>query len=150
VYQPAPHVNKAIQFEKVSRLALECGWLVFAVDEFDEFCSASQCTKVPKAEYQKLFGSAPPGLYQVANYSRHPKLCFVGTSRRPAQVAREITAQFSLLRVFRMTEAVDLEYFAGTIGETFAERLRTLEPYTYLNIADGCEPVVAGGMRRAL
>lgn len=138
-------MDKALQFERIARLAIACKWLVFGVDEFDEFCTAGHTTALDRKTYKQVFGNTKPALYQIANYSRHHKMAFIASSRRPAQVARELTSQYSELRVFRMTEAGDISYFAGILGESVAERLKTLADYTYLRARDGQEPEIAGG-----
>lgn len=146
IYQPVTG-NKAQQFEIVSFLAYKTGWLVYAVDEVDSFCDAGQDSVLTRSQLQAICpGAENSGLYEIANYSRHKPMAFVCTSRRPAQVWRGLTSQCSELRIFRMTEKIDLDYFVPVIGRSQADRLPNLAPYAYLRYVDGAgEAQVCGG-----
>jgi len=148
IYQPV-RGDRAAQFEQVCFLAYKVGWLVLAVDEVDSFCTASCASVVDQRTLQRACpGAENYALYEIANYSRHKPMAFVFTSRRPAQVAREITSQCSELRIYMTTEEVDLAYFAGVIGRANADRLKTLGNYQYLRYRDGLPVELGGGPRK--
>jgi hypothetical protein len=134
LYQPlGGDLNK--HFEAVTFLALSYGkngpGLIYAVDEVDKFCSAS---------------FVPQSLKDLINYGRHRKISMICTSRRPAQVARELTSQCAEIRCFRTTEPRDIRYFADIMGDTAANKLPTLGEYQYLKWTDDCaEPEICGG-----
>lgn len=134
LYQPlGGDLNE--HFEAVTSLALAYGkngpGLIYAVDEVDKFCSAS---------------FVPKSLKDLINYGRHRKISMICTSRRPAQVARELTSQCAEIRCFRTTEPRDIRYFADIMGDTAANKLPTLGEYQYLKWTDDCaEPEICGG-----
>jgi hypothetical protein len=122
-------------FEAVTALALAYGkngpGIIYAVDEIDKFCTAS---------------FVPPAMKDLINYGRHRKVSMICTSRRPAQVARELTSQCSEIRCFRTTEPRDIRYFSDIMGDTAAQKLPALGEYQYLRWTDDCaEPEICGG-----
>lgn len=147
IYQPVAG-DRAAQFEQVCYLAYRVGWLVLAVDEVDSFCTASAPAVLDRAALQQACpGANNYGLYEIANYSRHKPMAFLFTSRRPAQVARELTAQCSELRIYLTTEEVDLAYFARVIGRSNADKLKTLGSFYFLRYQDGLPVEIGGGPR---
>jgi hypothetical protein len=120
LYQPREG-DIAAHLESVTRIALATREVVYAVDEVDKFCSPSWL---------------PPGLYDLVNYGRHSRVPVMCTSRRPAQVARELTSQCAEMRIFRMTEPLDVRYFAQLIGDATAAQLPQLGEYQYLRWTD--------------
>jgi hypothetical protein len=132
LYQPLSG-NLEEHFESVTFLALAFGQhgpgLIYAVDEIDRFCSAS---------------FVPPSMKELINYGRHRKISMICTSRRPAQVARELTSQCSEIRCFRTTEPRDIRYFEDIMGQA-AQQLPSLEQYTYLRWTDDGKTEIRGG-----
>jgi hypothetical protein len=139
IFQPSPYISKALQFEQVARLAIKCKRMVLAVDEIDTYCSPTSLCVMDSRKYARYFGDEEPALYQLANYSRHHFLALYGVSRRPQQVARELTAQCLEVRSFVMTEALDVEAMRGRFQDA-ADRLPHLAQFCYLSHRDG-EPV---------
>jgi hypothetical protein len=126
MYQPKEGALEK-HFEAVTQIVIACGSMIYAVDEVDRFCSASWL---------------PEGLKDLVNYGRHRKVSCLFTSRRPAQVARELTSQCSEFRLFRTTEPRDLSYYSDCIGIA-SEKLSGLEQFSYLLWRDdGSEPEV--------
>lgn len=134
-------------FEAVTQMALTFGrlgpGLIYAIDEVDRFCDNGRL-KVPKQKAGEP--SRDPALKDLINYGRHRKVSAICTSRRPAQVARELTSQCAEIRCFRTTEPRDIRYFADIMGDTAANKLPSLGQYQYLRWTDDCsEPEIRGG-----
>jgi hypothetical protein len=104
-------------FAAVTQMVIGCGRLIYAIDEVDRFTGA---------------GWMPAGLDYLVNQGRHVQVSMICTSRRPAQVPRELTSQSHLFYVFRMTEPADLDYLREYIGKTGADVLPQLKPYNCL------------------
>jgi len=124
-----------LHFAHVAKLAAVVGDLVFAIDEVDYFGSAGQCLEE---------------LDWLIRYGRHRRVAMVYTARRPAEVPRNLTAQSSEFRIFRLTEPRDIEYMRRLIGPA-AERLPGLEQFCHLRYQDSgaAEMVDRAGNGRA-
>jgi hypothetical protein len=89
-----------------------------AVDEVDKFGSA---------------WSADPQVRAVADYGGNFGVSLVFAARRPACVDKTLCAMCSTLYLLRITEPVDLDYFADVIGRKTAMRLPLLERFQALS-----------------
>src|SRR5260370_24281597 len=65
-------------FAAVTQLVIACGRMIYAIDEVDRMTTSN---------------FAPPGLDYLINQGRHVRVSLVVTSRRPAQIPRELTSQ---------------------------------------------------------
>ena len=109
--------------------------MIYAIDEVDRFTSAN---------------FAPPGLDYLINQGRHVQVSLVCTSRRPAQVPRELTSQAHLFYVFKNTEPGDCDYLEKYIGKAAAEKLPTLSDYHFLRWEESEGISIGGGSERSL
>jgi hypothetical protein len=107
----------AAHFAAVTQLVIACGRLVYAIDEVDRVCSA---------------GWMPNGLDYLVNQGRHVQVSMVCTSRRPAQIARELTSQAHLFYCFKTTEPNDLRYLENYLGSQAMEEIPRLAPYNFV------------------
>lgn len=127
-------------FESVTALALSYGklgpGLIYGVDEVDRFCDNGRL-KVPDRKPGQPVRD--PALKELINYGRHRKISAICTSRRPAQVARELTSQCSEIRCFKTTEPRDIRYFADIMGEIPSSFLPKLKEYSYLKWTDDAQ-----------
>jgi len=104
----------ARHFAAVTQMVIGCGRMIYAIDEVDRFTSA---------------GWMPQGLDYLVNQGRHVQVSMICTSRRPAQVPRELTSQAHLFYVFKMTEPGDVDYLRPYIGAAGADLLPRLQLY---------------------
>jgi hypothetical protein len=121
--QPAPGL--AEHFAAVTQLVIACGRMIYAVDEIDRFTTA---------QYM------PAGLDYLVNQGRHVQVSLMCTSRRPAQIPRELTSQAHRFFVFRMTEPADLDYLQKYIGAAATETVRNLADYACLEWEESTGP----------
>lgn len=129
LYQPKQG-EIAEHFEAVNCCAAACGNLVYCVDEMDKFTQPNWL---------------PFHLKQIANYSRHFRMALLFTSRRPTQIARELTSQCSEFWLFRNTEPRDLRYFREYIGEQALTELPKLRDWEYVSWCEDGSILKAGG-----
>jgi hypothetical protein len=122
-------------FAAVTQLVIACGRMIYAIDEVDRFTSA---------------GFTPSGLDYLINQGRHVQVSLVATSRRPAQVPRELTSQAHLFFIFRNTEPRDLSYLEQYIGSEAADRLPNLAPYQFLRWEESEGISIGGGIEKKL
>lgn len=129
VYRGEHHPEQ--HFSHVASLVAAVGEMVFAVDEIDYFGTAGACDE--KLDW-------------LIRYGRHRRVAMVYTARRPAEVPRNLTAQTSEFRIFRLTEPRDLEYMTRLIGPA-AARVPQLAQFEHLRWLDsgGCWRVDARG-----
>ena len=118
-YQPRCG-NLDEHFAAVCDVVKIVGWMIFAVDELDKLCGTR-------------FGESRmcAGFYGLVNYGRHHRVSMLATARRPAQVPRGYTSECHEMRLFKLTEKRDLDYFAELIGSE-ADKLPSLPPYKFM------------------
>jgi len=122
-------------FAAVTQIVIACGSMIYAIDEVDRFTNANY---------------APAGLDYLINQGRHVQVSLVCTSRRPAQIPRELTSQAHLFFVFKNTEPGDLRYLEPYLGQAAIERLPALHDYTYVRWEESEGISVAGGSEKKL
>lgn len=105
-------------FDYVARLVLWRGDLTLLVDEVDIFASS-------------------PMLREIVMRGRHARVNLIATSRRPAEVPRDLTSQASELYSFRQAEPRDLDYLRKYFGSSVTDQLPTLSEFSYLRYRDG-------------
>jgi hypothetical protein len=124
----APGLSK--HFAAVTQIVIACGRMIYAIDEIDRFTSAN---------------FAPPGLDYLINQGRHVQVSLVCTSRRPAQIPRELTSQAHLFYVFKNTEPGDLDYLKPYLGREAIDRLPTLDDYRFVRWEESEGISIGGG-----
>jgi len=87
-------------FDDLCYQVYEVGNLIFVVDELDQWCGPA---------------SLPGGLRNIINYGRHSQVDFLGLSRRPARVHRDVTANADTWHVFQTVEKRDLDYIRDLV-----------------------------------
>lgn len=132
IYRGEHHPEQ--HFSYVAALVAAVGDLVFAIDEIDYFGTAGACDE--KLDW-------------LIRYGRHRRVAMVYTARRPAEVPRNLTAQSSEFRIFRLTEPRDIEYMRRLIGPA-AERLPQLEQFSHLRYQDSGAAEIIDARGRAV
>lgn len=122
-------------FAAVTQIVIACGSMIYAIDEVDRFTNANY---------------APPGLDYLINQGRHVQVSLVCTSRRPAQIPRELTSQAHLFFVFKNTEPGDLDYLKSYLGREAIERLPALHDYHFLLWEESEGISIGGGIEKKL
>jgi hypothetical protein len=124
-------------FAAVAKVVKVFGWMIFGVDEVDKLSGTR-------------WGDSrmPPMLYELVNYGRHHRISMIATARRPASVPRGFTSECHQLRLFKVTEQIDVKYFEEYIGTADAQRLRSLQPFQFLLWNDGNDQAQLCGGRR--
>lgn len=115
LYKPGYYAEK--HFEAVARIILEVRDVVFAVDEMWHFCKP---------------GWMPEPLRFMVRAGRHRGVTLVYTAQFPANVARDLTAASTDLRVFRLIEPRDLESLKGRLVPEYLARVPKLPDRTHL------------------
>lgn len=123
-------------FAAVCKVVKVFGWMIFGVDELDMLTGNKFAAR-----------GMPDNFYHLVNYGRHSKVSMIATARDPVQVPRGFTSQCHQMRLFQITENRYVKYFQEYIGEENAARLRTLQPYQFLQW-DGSEDAKLCGGRR--
>jgi len=109
-----PDDSLAQHFAAVTQCVIACGSLIYAIDEVDRICTA---------------GWAPWALSYLINQGRHVRVSLAVTSRRPAQIPRELTSQAHRIYIFKMTEPGDLSYLEEYVGRTGCDAVKSLKLY---------------------
>jgi hypothetical protein len=122
-------------FAAVTQLVIACGRMIYAIDEVDRVTNSN---------------FAPPGLDYLINQGRHVQVSLAVTSRRPAQIPRELTSQAHLFYIFRNTEPRDLAYLEQYVGSQAAARIRDLAEYDYLRWEESEGISIGGGPEKKL
>lgn len=91
--------------------------ILVVFDEMDSFWPARQ----PTSEIANL-----------VQFGRNRGISWLGTTRRPAEIHRTITASLTHITTFRMEEPRDLEYLQAYAGGRMATLAKQLRRYEYL------------------
>jgi hypothetical protein len=137
VYQPNDG-DLVEHFRAVCVIVYQVGWMIFGVDELDNFCGAEWNPK-----------GMPPELARLVDYHRHRRVSIIGSARWPKAIAARFRAEAEM-RIFRLQEVGAIEYFETRLGKETAARLRELPQFTYLQCKQDCEPEMRGGRRPGL
>lgn len=123
--------------DAVCMLVRAFGWLIFAIDEIDQFCGPEHGDK-----------RMPVSLYNLAHFGRHYRVSMLCTARDPASLSIRFRSQCAYMRLFRCTEERYVKYFEARIGRANAAKLRTLtKTYFLLWEAGSLDASVCGGPR---
>lgn len=86
------------------------------------------CLVVEETSFYCSSSALPDELSQLVRYGRHRQIDQFYVSRRPAEIARDLTAQSDLIVSFTQSEPRDLDYLARVAGRDVSA-LRTLPRY---------------------
>jgi hypothetical protein len=102
------------QFDVFCLFCYRAGNMTVIVDEVNLFCSPAKC---------------PAPLLELLRIGRHASVNLIFAARRPAEVARDLTAQADRIEAYRTIEPNDLKWFSDVCGKAFAESLPVLPEF---------------------
>lgn len=103
-------------FSIICKVALAYKNIMLVVDEVDLFDSPF---------------SSDPSFKRIIHLGRHYKIELITTSRRPANISRDITSQTAEFYIYKVTEKRDLDYFSY-LNADLPERIRALNKYHFI------------------
>ncbi len=94
--------------------------IVLVIDEIDMFYN------------QKGFNDET-SFYKLIHYGRHSRIDIITTSRRPANIPKDLTSQTDEFCLFQTKENNDIKYLSQYLyGQEVFETLRNLERFKYM------------------
>lgn len=94
----------------------------FCIDEIDMFFNSTATNK--------------NNIYKLVHYGRHNEIDIITTSRRPANISRNLTSQTDVFYFSQLSEPVDLKYFESICDKKYTETVKSLQRYSFLRYAD--------------
>lgn len=107
-------------FEELAALIYKMKNISFLVDEVDMFAP-------PTMNYKKSF-------YKLIHYGRHLQIDIFTTSRRPANISRNLTSQTDVTIFSKVREPNDKKYLKAFIGERYVKVAQSLPKFSFLVI----------------
>lgn len=105
------------EFNYISKQVFDKGNIIFAVESIDKFCPPQP--------------PLPPEFWKVLHWGREKKIGLIMTSRRPADVHKDICGLVSHYFLFYTYLPNDLKWLKMFIGPT-TDRLPLLKPFHFL------------------
>ena len=102
------------QFDVFCTFCYRAGNMAVVVDEVNLFCKPGQC---------------PAPLLELLRIGRHASVDLIFAARRPAEVARDLTAQADRIEAYKTIEPNDLKWFSDVCGKSFADSLPNLPEF---------------------
>lgn len=137
VFRPDRATNEVVAFNKCAWLALMLGRqakkrgdtdrLIFLVDEADMICSPSYQTRELK---------------ELVNVGRHDNVDSWFIARMPQRLHTDIRGNASGVYCFRLYDESALGFLRGAIGKKAAEKIKSLQKYSFLAWRDTGEVVI--------
>ncbi len=109
-------------FEELTNLVSKMKKVTFLIDEVDMFFDTRADKKHP--------------FFRLVHYGRHNEIDIVSTSRRPANISRNLTSQTDTFYLSKITEPVDTKYFKMRYGQSIIERLQSLKKFEFLKVEE--------------
>jgi len=107
-------------FDELSQIIYKMKNISFLVDEIDMFA--------PPTMTRKAY------FYKLIHYGRHAQIDIFTTSRRPANISRNLTSQTDIFLFSRVREPNDKNYIAHYIGKEHVKTAESLEKFSFLLI----------------
>jgi hypothetical protein len=106
-------INGAIKMFKITLL----------IDEIDMFFPTTATNK--------------NAIYKAVHYGRHNEIDIISTSRRPANISRNLTSQTDTFYFSKITEPKDLQYLKEiSSNEDLIKKVQSLEKYNFVKIEE--------------
>jgi hypothetical protein len=117
-------------FEKLAQTVYQMKNMTFCIDEIDMFYNA--------------YTSNNSYINKIIQYGRHYLIDVITTSRRPANIGRNLTAMSDMFYFTRITEPRDIKYIKETKDdESFLKKIQELQKYNFLELReDGSYSIV--------
>jgi hypothetical protein len=109
-------------FQELAQLVYQMRSVNFVVDEVDMFFSAAATNK----NY----------LYKIVHYGRHNLIDIISTSRRPANISRNLTSQTDIFYFSKLNEPADIKYFKNICGDKYLNAVQNLPKYSFLEVKE--------------
>jgi hypothetical protein len=109
-------------FNELATLVSKMEKVTFLIDEVDLFTDA--------------LGRKDDALDGLIHYGRHNQIDLVTTSRRPANISRNLTSQTDFFYLSRLAEPNDTKYFKQKYGNDIIPILQNLPKYEFLQVDD--------------
>ena len=108
--------------EELAELIYKMKKITFVIDEIDMFFD----TRTPKTSF----------FNKLVQFGRHNQIDIITTSRRPANISRNLTALTDIFYFSKLQEPNDLKYIKAAFGTAEIETVRNLERFSFLRIED--------------
>ena len=109
-------------FEELAQIVFKMRFLMFVVDEVDMFFDTRASSK--------------NSLYKIIHYGRHNEIDLISTSRRPANISRNLTSQTDIFYFSKLREPTDKKYIKDAIGCEYVSKVEHLERFSFLKFQD--------------
>lgn len=108
------YVPKDEKVESFFQIVYSCHNVLIVTEELDLFCNSYYID---------------PYLSRILRYGRHKNISFIGISRRPAEVHRDLITQADALLTFRQNQFREIDFFKRffPIGSRDAEKIANLK-----------------------
>ncbi|DAB27339.1 MAG: hypothetical protein A2513_04405 [Sulfurimonas sp. RIFOXYD12_FULL_33_39] len=117
-------------FEELAALVYKMKKISFLVDEIDMFAPPTMTRKA--------------SFYQIIHYGRHNEIDIFTTSRRSANISRNLTSQTDVVFFSRVREPNDKKYIAQYIGKEYVQTAENLQKFHFLMIDEDFKPHILG------
>ncbi|WP_331773812.1 AAA family ATPase [Sulfurospirillum sp. 1612] len=109
-------------FDELASIVAQMRSLMFVVDEVDMFLD-------PRATKKN-------SLNKIIQYGRHHEIDIISTSRRPANISRNLTSQTDIFYFSRLREPTDKLYIKQAIGAEYVSLVENLDRFSFLEFED--------------
>ena len=116
----------AESFEELCKIVYKMKKISFLVDEIDMFAPPTMTNKAT--------------FYHLIHYGRHHEIDIFTTSRRSANISRNLTSQTDLVFFSRVREPNDKKYIANYIGKEYVKTAENLPKFSFLLIDENYKP----------
>lgn len=117
-------------FEELAALVYKMKNISFLVDEIDMFAPPTMTRKA--------------SFYKLIHYGRHNQIDIFTTSRRSANISRNLTSQTDVVLFSRVREPNDKKYIANYIGKEYVKVTENLQKFHFLLIDENYNAHVLG------
>lgn len=114
--------------EELASLVYKMKKIVFVIDEIDMFFDVHTNKK-------SFFN-------QLVQYGRHNEIDIISTSRRPANIHRNLTSLTDAFYFSRLREPNDQKYIKALLGNEYVEKIKGLEKFSFLKCEDEEKEVI--------
>lgn len=115
-------------FDELANIVLKMSDITFVVDEVDMFADTRMNNKKP--------------FYKLIHYGRHDRIDIITTSRRPANISRNLTSQTDIFYFGKIREPADKEYIKKAVGQEYVAMVEKLNRFEFLKIDENFEPSI--------
>lgn len=109
-------------FIELAEIVAKMKKVCFVVDEVDMFFDT-------RATNKNI-------MYKIVHYGRHNQIDLITTSRRPANISRNLTSQTDIFYISRLREPADKKYIKDIFGLKFVDIVGGLDRFSFLKYED--------------